>query len=82
MLERTEGAKNSVLELCSAGASSRSLVPSWSFSLFLILINLNYYLSEMNSDIANLLHKARMDSISGNVVNCLSTYLLFVLSHH
>ena len=36
----------------------------------------------MNSDIANLLHKARMDSITGNVVNCLSTYLLFMLSHH
>ena len=36
----------------------------------------------MNSDIANLLHKARMDFITGNVVNCLSTYLLFMLSHH
>ena len=36
----------------------------------------------MNSDIANLLHKARMDSISGHVVNCLSTYLFFMLSHH
>ena len=73
--------ENSALELCSAEASLHLIVPSWSFSLFLILINLNYYLYEMNSDIANLLHKARMDSISGNVVNCLSTYLLFVLSH-
>ena len=36
----------------------------------------------MNSDIANLLHKARMDSITVNVVNCLSTYLLFMPYHH
>ena len=73
--------ENSALELCSAEASLHLIVPSQLFSLFLILINLNYYLYEMNSDIANLLHKARMDSITGNVVNCLSTYLLFVLSH-